>query len=212
MSPPPEPPRPGPLTYPSGAHVRRHGPAGYLDDEHYKPWLRDEFDYRCVYCLCREVWFPDGASCFSVEHLVPTSISPSGLTRYDTLVYACSFCNSSRSNRALPFDPCAGLGRHLTIQRDGVVVGLDLFGSAFLDSCRLNRSELAAFRRKIRAVLALIDSPDPAAAELCRAYLAYPDDLPDLSILRPPGGNTRPEGVAQSAFARRARGELPAMY
>jgi hypothetical protein len=38
--------------------------------------------------------------------------------------------------------------------------------------------------------------------------LGYPDNLPDLSRLRPPR-NTRPEGVAKSFFARRKRGELP---
>lgn len=201
-----------PLAYSAFAHVRRHGPVGYLDDAHYKPFLRDDFDYRCVYCLCREAWFPDGASSFSVEHLVPTSQSPAGLTGYDTLVYACNFCNSSRSDRPLPLDPCAGLARHLETQADGAVVGIDLFGAAFADICRLNRPELIRFRRMVQAILALEDSPDPAAVGLCRAYLAYPDDLPDLSLLRPPGGNTRPEGVEQSAFVRRQRGELPATY
>ena len=53
---------------------------------------------------------------------------------------------------------------------------------------------------------------EPEADELYRRCLAYPDDLPDLSALRPPGGNARPEGIAQSAFARRERGELSGTY
>jgi hypothetical protein len=57
------------FTYPDAEHVRRHGPQGYIDDEHYKPWLRDEFTFRCQYCRCREVWFPDGDRNFSVEHV-----------------------------------------------------------------------------------------------------------------------------------------------
>ena len=44
---------------------------------------------------------------------------------------------------------------------------------------------------------------------LFRDLLAYPDDLPDLSILRPPADNTRPEGIADSHFERRNRSELP---
>jgi hypothetical protein len=40
--------------------------------------------------------------------------------------------------------------------------------------------------------------------------MAYPDDLPDLRRLRPPGGNSKPEGVNQSAFALRERGALAA--
>jgi hypothetical protein len=33
-----------------------------------------------------------------------------------------------------------------------------------------------------------------------------------LSRLRPPGGNSRPEGVVKSYFAMASRGELPTAY
>ena len=42
--------------------------------------------------------------------------------------------------------------------------------------------------------------------------MGFPEDLPDLSELRPPDGNSRPEGVAQSYSALRERGELPETY
>ena len=45
-----------PFMYPGQSHVRRHGPAGYADYKRYRPWLRDEFTFRCVYCLKRERW------------------------------------------------------------------------------------------------------------------------------------------------------------
>jgi hypothetical protein len=73
--------RPSPeavFRYPDMPHARRHSPGGYVDDEHYKPWLRDEFTFRCVYCRCREVWFPYGDRNFSVEHARPTSLAPAG--------------------------------------------------------------------------------------------------------------------------------------
>ena len=41
------------FTYPRSRHIRRHGPHGYRDYRSYKPWLRDEFAFRCVYCLWR---------------------------------------------------------------------------------------------------------------------------------------------------------------
>ena len=41
--------------YPAAAHVRLHGPQ-YTESASYKPWLRDEFAFRCVYCLWRERW------------------------------------------------------------------------------------------------------------------------------------------------------------
>jgi hypothetical protein len=55
----------------------------------------------------------------------------------------------------------------------------------------------------------LAASHDPV---LHRRLTGFPNDLPDLKSLRPPGGNTRPEGIEQSHFRRRERGELPAMY
>ncbi len=42
------------FVYPTLPHVRRHGPRGYADYPSYRPWLRDEFAFRCVcnYDLC----------------------------------------------------------------------------------------------------------------------------------------------------------------
>jgi hypothetical protein len=193
--------------------VRRHGPRGYLDDEHYKPWLRDEFTYRCLYCACREVWFPDGDSSFSVEHLRPISLAPEGLTDYRTLVYACCQCNSARGAVRLPLDPTAGMREHVEVLADGTIRGLTAAGEDFIRICRLDRPNLVAFRRLILDVLRLLARKrDPEAAELRRRYLGYPANLPDLSALKPPGGNACPEGIEQSAFARRERGDLPEVY
>ncbi len=43
------------------------------------------------------------------------------------------------------------------------------------------------------------------------AWFGWPDELPDLAALRPPGGNALPAGVATSHHARRLRGELPGL-
>ena len=42
--------------YPDQRNEQRHGPSGYASYEPCRPWLRDEFDFRCVYCLKRETW------------------------------------------------------------------------------------------------------------------------------------------------------------
>ena len=42
--------------------------------------------------------------------------------------------------------------------------------------------------------------------------MGFPKDIPDLSRLRPPDGNTRPKGIKESHFAKHVRGELPATY
>ncbi|MBY0522102.1 MAG: hypothetical protein K2R98_01810 [Gemmataceae bacterium] len=193
--------------------VRRHGPRGYVADEHYQPWLRDEFTYRCLYCACREVWFPDGDSSFSVEHLRPISLAPEGLTDYHSLVYACCQCNASRGAARLPFDPTAGMRQHIEVLADGIIRGLTPAGEDFIRICRLDRPNLVAFRRLMLDVLRLLGRKrDREAAELRRRYLGYPANLPDLSALKPPGGNSRPEGIEWSAFARRERGELSEVY
>lgn len=212
MRPSPEPLAPPPFQYPREPHARRHGPRGYLRDEHYKPWLRDEFSFRCVYCCCREVWFPDGECNFSVEHILPGSIVP-GQTSYDSLLYACSQCNSIRGAAPLPLDPCGGLGNHLEIRSDGTVHATTPDGLALIRVCHLNRPELRHYRRLLFDTLAYLQAdPGQGGTDLRGRYTRYPDDLPDLSTLRPPGGNARPGGVEQSAFARRRRGELPVTY
>ena len=202
-----------PFAPPNALPMRRHGPRGYIDDEHYKPWLRDEFTYRCLYCGCREVWFPDGDRSFSVEHLQPTSLAPEGLTNYDTLIYACCQCNAARGAILLPLDPTAGMRQHLEVLADGTIHGLTAAGADLIRICRLDRPNLVAFRRLILDVLRFLGRKrDHEAAALCRRYLGYPANLPDLSTLKPPGGNARPEGIERSAFACRARGELPEVY
>jgi hypothetical protein len=199
--------------YPDAAHVRRHGPQGYVDDEHYKPWLRDEFTFRCLYCRCREVWFPDGDRNFSVEHVQPTSLAPEGLSNYDTLIYASCQCNAARKAILLPLDPGSDLHRHVEVLPDGTIRGLTPIGEDFIRICRLDHPNLTTFRRLILDTLTFLHRKrDHAAAELCRRYLGYPANLPDLAALKPPGGNSRPKGIDESAFARRGRGELPDVY
>ena len=58
------------FTYPDSPHRRRHGPLGYADYDSDRPWLRDEFDFRCIFCLIREQWGRVSGE-FNVEHYVP---------------------------------------------------------------------------------------------------------------------------------------------
>jgi hypothetical protein len=81
--------------YPTSPHARRHGPAGYKDYSSYRDWLRDEFTFRCVYCLHREQWTSRGAT-FHVEHFIPASVDPDGEREYSNLLYACTTCNQTK--------------------------------------------------------------------------------------------------------------------
>jgi hypothetical protein len=202
------------LDYPGVPHVRSHGPRGYLDYKHYKPWLRDDFSFRCVYCLCRETWFPDGESYFACDHFWPLSRLPEHISTYKDLVYACCVCNAWKKDfpEQLDFSVVA-LAEHLESRHDGTIRALTKQGKALIDVCALNRPELVTFRRDMRTLLALLNQRSGDAAEkLRKRYLGYPDDLPNLAALRPPGGNSRPEGVATCCFERRRRGELADSY
>jgi hypothetical protein len=73
-----------PFLYPSQPHVRRHGPQGYADGESYRPWLRDEFAFRCVYYLFREQW-GRVVGTFTIDHFLPVSLHPEQERTYDNL-------------------------------------------------------------------------------------------------------------------------------
>jgi hypothetical protein len=59
------------FAYPGQALARKHGPEGYTDYPSYKPWLRDELTFRCVFCLIRERWYQDEDKTFHVDHWLP---------------------------------------------------------------------------------------------------------------------------------------------
>jgi hypothetical protein len=113
----------------------------------------------------------------------------------------------------LPLDPASDLHQHLEVLPDGTIRGLTPSGEDFIRICRLDRPNLTAFRRLILDTLTFLQRKrGNEAATLCRRYLGYPANLPDLAALKPPGGNSRPKGIDESAFARRGRGTLPDIY
>jgi len=92
-----------PFTYPATAHVRRHGPQGYADPNSFRPWLRDEFSHRCVYCLLREQWGQVRGS-HAIDHFLAVAHHPDRALDYDNLLFACAGCNAVKSARTVP-DP-----------------------------------------------------------------------------------------------------------
>lgn len=196
---------PHPYAYPSEPHLRRHGPAGYTDYKSYRPWLEDEFSFRCVYCLSRMVWAP--TQTWVVDHLVSRRERPDLLCDYDNLVLACAFCNGQKGSKAVP-DPCrVAYARLLTVECDGTVTAHGADGVQLLKRLRLNHPHLTAERAKTIRILTVLAQHDPAEFE---RLMGFPDRLPDLRRKR--GKNLRPAGLEQSYHAQRLRGELPKTY
>jgi len=197
--------------YPRSPHARQHGPQGYSSYNSYKPWLRDEFSFRCVYCLIRELWH-GGSDFFGVDHLKPRRFSRELECLYDNLVYACNRCNWLKGDRAVVPDPCeVAYGLHLRVDSEGLIVPMSDEGRMVARVFLLNQPELAEFRRRLRVTIARLVSA-AGNEELAESWLCYPRDLPDLCTLRPPEGNTRPNGAVNCCFERRRRGELDSIY
>jgi hypothetical protein len=200
--------------YPMLVHVRRHGPLGYLNYQSYKPWLRDEFQFRCVYCLWRERWHSVGEDAFGVEHLQPRAEAPDRIGDYDNLVYACCRCNSMKVDAPCILNPCEqAYGLHLEVLPDGAIQGLTAQGRELIEICQLARPRITQARQRLLTLFRVLqESQDPRAAGLLQHYFGFPSNLPMLSHYHPPGGNSRPDGIAQSCHAQARRGELPAVY
>jgi HNH endonuclease len=194
--------------YPTKPHVRRHGPGGYQGYESYRDWVRDEFMFRCVYCLHREQWYGRGAS-FHIDHFIPVSIETCGSLDYANLLYACATCNNAKSGiLGLP-DPCSvAFADCVGIRVDGQVIALNDAGEALVRKLRLNSTKNVQHRSRWIRVLAALQLHDP---DLYRENMTFPDELPDLRTKKVPL-NSRPESVSHCWFALRERGELPSIY
>jgi hypothetical protein len=129
---------------------------------------------------------------------------------YDNLLYACASCNFAKGARALP-DPLTALTAALVrVEEDGTIHAIDNSEVArLIDLLGLDCPDYNAFRKLWIDIVALARWENP---DLYQRVMGYPESLPNLRRCKPPGGNSRPAGVEQSAFARRKRGELPPRY
>lgn len=194
--------------YPLVPHVRRHGPAGYDNYASYRDWLRDEFTFRCVFCLHREQWYGRSGT-FDIEHFVPASVDPSGRCEYSNLLYACRTCNAAKTDVLGVPNPCeVAFGDCLRINMNGRIDALNADGKRLSAVLRLNSASNIEHRsRWIR----MLQTLQHANTNLYNEYMAFPADLPDLRRKRAPS-NSKPDGAAICYFALRERGALPAIY
>ncbi len=196
--------------YPTKPHTRKHGPAGYRNYESYRDWLRDEFTFRCVYCLQREQWY-NRSGAFHIDHFMPVAIEPEKELVYTNLLYACGACNEAKGAILGIPDPCAvAFADCVRIKRDGTITALNDDGEMLLQCLRLNRTKEIQHRRRMIAILQAVRAVDP---QLFQELLGFPDDLPDLRApKRRVPSNTKPDGAKNCYFAIREEGRLPATY
>jgi hypothetical protein len=194
--------------YPSAPHSRRHGPCGYADVDSYRFWLRDEFTFRCVYCLFREQWGRLKAG-FALDHFLLVALHPEQERIYDNLLYACVACNQTKGATILPDPTQVLLDGTVRIHADGPIEGRTREARRIIRVLGLDDRMEKETRLLWLGIIALAEHFDPT---LYRRLMGFPDHLPNLVRLRPPEGNLRPEGVNMSYFVRREHGTLPTVY
>jgi hypothetical protein len=196
------------FSYPSHPHRRRHGPQGYADYESYRPWLRDEFAFRCVYCLLREQWGRVRGT-FDIDHFLPVVQHPEQEQTYENLLYSCATCNAAKGSRVIPDPSQVLIEGDVRVDEDGTIQARTRAARRLIRVLGLDDPEYTEFRLLWTGIVSLAASCDP---DLYRRLMGFPDDLPHLARLRPPGGNTRPGGVRTSHFSRKKAGRLPETY
>jgi hypothetical protein len=157
-----------------------------------------------VYCLKREQWGQVTFE-FDIDHFAPQSVMPGAALEYVNLVYACHRCNGVKGTQAID-DPWFCMRSHrVVVAPDGELRALDADAERTVLKLDLNSPRLKAWRALWMRIVELARRQDP---ELYSRLVAFPEDLPRLSLVDPPT-NTRPEGLLESRYALRERGELP---
>lgn len=175
-----------PFIYADTPHLRKHGPSGYERYQSYKDWLRDEFTFRCVYCLERERWYPNGHAGFGVDH-----VKPKGQTEYvhlichyPNLVYACNRCNTAKKETILIDPGEIAFAAHLRIDDEGEITGQTVEGLRIINILGLDL-RLPTNERKTKLRILELYRRYPNDAEVRALYFGafgFPEDLPDLSL------------------------------
>jgi hypothetical protein len=172
------------------------------------PGCATKFTFRCIYCLLREQWGRLRGT-FDLDHFHSVAHHPEQATAYDNLLYSCATCNAAKGCQLVP-NPCQVLLRSdVQVLDDGSIKGTTRQARRLSRVLGLDDPECSEFRLLWIGIVALASRHDP---ELYQRLLGFPDDLPDLSRLRPPGGNIRPDGIEASYFRQRQRDTLPAIY
>lgn len=193
---------PEPFLYPDRPHIRRHGPV-YTAYESYRPWLRDEFSFRCVYCLNREQWGIVRGT-FDIDHFVPQKIAPGRGADYDNLVYSCASCNAAKRSLLLPDPTQLLVYPSVIVHPHGSMEGHSPEAKEIIGSLDLDGPTYREFRRLWIDIIALARNYD----DLYRELLGFPTTLPNL-VAKRPRKNSRREGVGQSFHAQLKRGDPP---
>jgi hypothetical protein len=146
---------------------------------------------------------------FDIDHFQPQMRRPDLGADYSNLVYSCRRCNSVKLDQVVD-DPFIVMNdARIRTMPDGTVQGLDTVSTRLILQLDLNSPRLVEWRLLWMRIIDLARERDQ---KLFQRLVGFPADLPDLQRLRPPAGNSRPEGIAESWAALAKQGKLPDHY
>lgn len=151
----------------------------YRNYRSYLDFLRDDFDFRCGYCLHRETW--DQPASFEIDHWNSSKEPPELRAQYANLVYSCRTCNLQKLQVRLTLQPLRdNLSMHLSYSESGLAVPLTPRGKAFVRQLSLNAQSRVDLRRRWLALWALV-----LQASKPELVAGWPTHLPNLTVVRP---------------------------
>lgn len=157
----------------------------YTNYRQYKGALRQDFNGRCGYTDCSDIWF-GGQAHFHIDHFLPWKKFPQKpdlKTSYSNLVYSCSHVNILKSDDVgMYLDPCdVDYNAHFTRAPDGAIlpqthsaeakhmyVKLKLYLKRYQTIWLLDQIEL-----KLRQLSALIDANAFGEPQKLQALVNY---------------------------------------
>jgi hypothetical protein len=153
-----------PFAYPKVRHVRSQKPGPFTQYQRFKPFLREEFSRKCVYC--REPDGLKGKDSFGVDHYRPKKDFPQLSCVYENLFYCCGPCNRRKGRRwALPRleathfipNPCDHvMFSHLQFQ-EGIVGDKTLAGKYAVECLDLNDPVSVEHRQFVGRLIARLE-------------------------------------------------------
>ncbi len=139
---------------------RRPNPPQFSEYQQYKPYLREDFIFACVYCATHENEF-GGPRNFGIDHFRPKSKAEfkALISVYANLLYACNVCNSFKlddwpSDDPIKegkgyLDPCEHDYEHHFVQMpDFGIKGLSQVANYMIERLHLNRPQLRKLRQR----------------------------------------------------------------
>jgi len=161
--------------------------------------------------LNREAWGRVTGD-FELDHFQPQSLKPALKLNYANLVYACRCCNLVKGSREVD-DPFELLrSNRVTVNVENGVLKArnreDIAVRRLIRQLDLNSPKMVQWRRTWMEIVELAGNQN---RELYFRLVGFPEDLPNLSILKPPR-NDRTAGIVESRFAQHQRGDLPREY